>query len=202
MMEDKTVNMSDDEFWEIVAKTGWAEENADPAVSKRHLRKELPTAEHACAFRNKLYEKANKVCAALEQYEKTHTLRIPLSDDGMADLSAHVVGLGLEVWLRETEEPQHLMVRARELKYIESFAYAVPYEEDYEPDAFDTKTKQRHRDYIAQVTGTKIQSAVAGILREAAEQVPGIATQSALRFYVDSAARRAVVEVFGARDDD
>lgn len=50
-----------------------------------------------------------------------------VGDDGLADICAHVIGLGKDSFLEHLCCPEKIKQRAVENNYKESFAYVIPY---------------------------------------------------------------------------
>ena len=116
-------------FWACVAEIQWPVENND-LVKAEILRAWTP--EFGTAFRKILTEKENAVYKAVEDGEKHLDQETRgsyyLSDDGLSDFCAHVVGMGWAVFSGETRDPAKLFKRAADHDYKENFSYVVPYE--------------------------------------------------------------------------
>ncbi|MEX2443121.1 MAG: hypothetical protein WD492_05930 [Alkalispirochaeta sp.] len=111
--------MTENEFWRIVAEIGWPE--ADDDEAKYQFMKTYPPA---------VAEQFSEIFG-----EKKRALRraggVQAVCDSWDDTLAHIVGLGREEWQRNMDHP-HLMVEREEaLQYRESFAYCIPFADDY-----------------------------------------------------------------------
>ena len=116
-------------FWQCVAEIKWPVESVDR--TKAAIMRAW-TPEFGTAFRNILVEKTSHVSkvfnAAEPGLEQSERDRYYLSDDGLSDFCAHVVGLGQEIFLDETARTDRLVKRAIAEDYEENFSYCVPYE--------------------------------------------------------------------------
>ena len=112
--------MTEERFWEIVETIGWPETHYD--VAKRRFMETYPK-ETAAAFRG-LFNRFKG-----ELYERAGLTAI---SDSCDDNLAHIVGLGLTEFRRNMESPHLILEREERIDYKESFAYCIPFEEDYD----------------------------------------------------------------------
>lgn len=117
----------EDTFWECVAEIGWPVEDND--ICKAKLLRAW-TMEFGTEFRKIFDEKYNAVYAEVEAYEKNvgqGKRGYYLSDDGLSDFCAHIVGLGRKVYDEEMEDKSKMLARAVASDYEESFSYCFPH---------------------------------------------------------------------------
>ena len=112
--------MTEERFWEIVEDIGWPEAHYD--VAKRRFMETHPK-DTAVAFltlfhrfKGKLYKQAGLTAIS----------------DSCDDNLAHIIGLGYAEYRRNMEAPHLVRTREERMDYKESFAYCIPFEEDYE----------------------------------------------------------------------
>jgi len=111
-------------FWECVTEIGW------PSRSSSVIKRDLIHAwnqDFSESFRKIFGEKTRQVGKALDEYEERNEIDYYLGDDSFSDLSAHVVGLGKDVFSREVDDTELLVKRIKASDYKESFAYCIPY---------------------------------------------------------------------------
>ena len=117
-------------FWALVEEIGWGTKTTDTKLIKRTLRKEY----------NEVFIKSMKDIAirqrrALATIMDEHALKEAgsiggywnVSDDSFWDLTAHIVGLGKEVYDFICKNP----IYAKTIKYKENFEYSFSEEHDY-----------------------------------------------------------------------
>lgn len=124
MYKNRNGKCDEDTFWDCVNEIGWP--GRDSTEVKRDLLKAW-TPEFSESFRSIFSEKSRVVGASLNAYESDGDPDYWIGDDGFSDLTAHVVGLGKEVFEREASNPELIAERASKCKYKESFAYCIPY---------------------------------------------------------------------------
>lgn len=138
-----TVEMTRDEYWQIVEAIGWRqliEDKADKPYEegKKRALELLPTEEHMLAFRQHHGAVTGELSRSIESWEQRNDTRLPVGDDGFSDLTAMIVGLGKNVWEETVKAPKLAMKRANARYgtvegYVESFAYCIPWNDDYAP---------------------------------------------------------------------
>jgi len=125
--------MGEPEFWLYIQEAGWGviDHNYD-RVKKYFI--ERMDYKSAMGFHKRydekyrlLSRKVDRYCEEMNEERKGHGL--PFSgDDSFGDMIAHAIGFGEYYFHRCLEDPRTL----RSLNVEESFAYALPYESDYE----------------------------------------------------------------------
>jgi hypothetical protein len=125
--------MTETDFWRIVTELEWPCHHYDATklmfMDRSPLQAAIEFEEHFGRAKGALHKAAGerRLC------------------DSWDDTKAHVVGLGREVWQAHLDNPGLLERRMEAYDYIESFAYAIPYERDYALLRDDGYTKQiRH----------------------------------------------------------
>jgi len=148
-----TVEFTLEQFWQLVESVNWAQlstrENShstavDPCdIGKARLLEKLPTMAHLDAFRmhysrfhNDLYARFDSWASEAEGtrevgYEQVRDFG--LGDDSFGDLIDHIIGLGQAEVSACMENPHKALQRALDFDFLESFAYCIPYREDYDP---------------------------------------------------------------------
>lgn len=111
--------MDEARFWEIVAEIGWPTMDYDGAKRAFMERYDQAVAE---GFRREFGRLKRQI------YDRAGLTAV---SDSCDDNLAHIIGLGKDEYYRCMERP--LLVREREDNgdYRESFAYCIPFEEDY-----------------------------------------------------------------------
>jgi len=136
----------EDTFWAAVAECDWGtrcrQERGYNSL-KREILKNWDAA-FIGSFRKKVSEKLGEFEEAITKWE-SHNQQLPVGDDGYSDLKYHIVGLGREVFDATVKSPKLAYKRAQKCDYVESFCYAVPYEEDLpqEMTMEEARTKAR-----------------------------------------------------------
>ena len=128
------VAFSESNFWAIVQSLGWGR-SYDYKAMKADLIKRLDE-QQARYFRDIFQRKQSELMRALSRYEEDEDVELGVSDDGFSDLTAHIIGLGRREYNQVMKNPQLGVDRANARYgspdgYKESFAYAIPYEDDY-----------------------------------------------------------------------
>ncbi len=134
--------MDEERFWEIVAEMDWP--NVDFDTAKRVFMER-----HDQAVATDVRREFGRLKRQL--YDRAELTAI---SDSCDDNLAHIIGLGKEEYYRCMERP--LLVREREDNgdYRESFAYCIPFEEDYgllTDEGYEARLKnvQRLREALA-----------------------------------------------------
>ena len=112
--------LTDNLFWEIVTEIGWPRRDID-AVKLMLMRTYPPETMEAMhiTFCNKKAELARAAA-------------VDFCCDSWDDTRAHIVGLGREEFQHNLDNPALILERESHGDYIESFAYCVPFPQDYE----------------------------------------------------------------------
>ena len=111
--------MTEERFWEIAEEMGWPETHYD--VAKRRFMDTHPK-ETAVAFAT-LFDRFKG-----DLYKRAGLTAI---SDSCDDNLAHIVGLGLAEYRRNMDAPHLVREREERVDYRESFAYCIPFQEDY-----------------------------------------------------------------------
>lgn len=136
--------MTRDEYWQIVKAIDWRQlikdKVPDPCIEgMQRAKKLLPTVEHMEAFRVHGYDVDDELGTAIEKWEYRNNKQLPVTDDGLFDLKAMIVGLGKDEWERTIKNPKLAWDRANSKSYdtlesyVENFTYCIPYRDDYDP---------------------------------------------------------------------
>ena len=123
-------------FWKIVEKINWPKTDYDEAKLwfMQHY-----SVEEAKAFTEIFLEKKSELARASGE---------DLCCDSWDDTRAHIIGLGEEEYNRNIKKPELILKREREMDYKESFAYCIPFPDDYKKltdhgyDTFINSTKE------------------------------------------------------------
>ncbi|MFP4409460.1 MAG: hypothetical protein ACLFPW_13145 [Spirochaetaceae bacterium] len=111
--------MKDSEFWRMVEKMGWPEVHYDEAKYRFMLRYPPAVAEE---FEETFLAK---------KAELRKAGRVEAVSDGWDDTLAHIIGLGKAAWEQNLANPTLMFQREESLDYKESFAYCIPFPDDY-----------------------------------------------------------------------
>ena len=127
--------MTDQNFWWIIEEAGWGKFDFDYKRIKAYLmgRMDFQTSETFMKAYDKKYSDLER---AVDRYldnrdgqRRGHGL--PFSgDDSFGDMIAHVIGLGKDFYEQAVKDPSFI----RNLDIKESFAYCLPYKQDYEKE--------------------------------------------------------------------
>lgn len=183
-----------DLFWQIVAKAHWAPD-FDFRVSERNLRLALGNAQTAEAFGDRYREVRGALSRRIEQKEDASGESLGVSDDGLSDLVAHIIGLGRDEYEHSMEVYGHVVDRVRHRRYTESFSYAIPSAEHYAPDHALKTEEQRKRDRVATDIQPAVEAAVGALLAEAKRLCPEL-RHSPVEYHVEAGCRAALRAAF------
>lgn len=111
--------MKETEFWRMVDEMGWPEVRYDETNCRFMLKYPPPVAQE---FQNTFAQKK----AALRKAGRVQALC-----DSWDDNLAHIVGLGREEYERNIANPRLTFEREELGEYQESFAYCIPFADDY-----------------------------------------------------------------------
>ncbi len=174
--------MDIDFFWRIVEMAGWESSGFDYAVCQRALRKLLPSPKELEGFR--------------AQYDLV-TSRLAVSDDGESDLVAHIVGLGRTEYEASLKKWSLIEERVIKRAYTESFSYAIPTAEMYNPGYDAERIEQARRDHSAKALQDEVYTIVLKVIEDAKLRCADL-SQSPVRYHVhagtDAALRTAFPE--------
>lgn len=124
--------MTLDRFWEIVALINWGEDHEDIDIDKMKLRlMRLLSPEEAEQLSERSREMGGKLAKAIRDWERRTHQEMDAHGDSWDDLLNHIVGCGKEEFTRTVEDPRHALVRYQSYDYTESFAYCIPWKDDY-----------------------------------------------------------------------
>lgn len=111
--------MTEERFWQIVEEIDWPNVHYRTAMrtfTDRH------TVEEADEMRAVLAKKKSELRRAA---------RVDEISDSWDDALAHIVGLGKAEFSRCLADAQLIIERHKKLDYEESFAYCIPYDDDF-----------------------------------------------------------------------
>lgn len=121
---NRTAAMSESEFWKLVDELGWGRDTNYKRI-KAYILKNW-TKEQWAEF-DKVKDKIfNALYKRLDREVKG------VGDDSFSDLLEHIIGLGKREYDAVMKDPSLAQKRADKYDYKESFAYAIPYEDDWE----------------------------------------------------------------------
>lgn len=124
--------MTEQNFWWIIEEAGWGKFDFDYKRIKAYLmgRMDFQTSETFMKAYDKKYSDLERaVDKYLDNRNREH--RLPFSgDDSFGDMIAHVIGLGKEFYEWAVKDPSII----RNLNVKESFAYCLPYKQDYQKE--------------------------------------------------------------------
>jgi hypothetical protein len=115
--------MNEQEFWDLVHSIGWGTKTTDCNEVSKKLLRELSTAQME-GMRERF-----SICRG-ELIELVEPTIENVSDDGLCDLTAHIVGLGREEYEFCLNNPSAIQDRANSGDYVESFSYCIPHPDD------------------------------------------------------------------------
>ena len=112
-------DMTDEEFWTIVAELGWPATGYDQAKLLFMQRYDVSVS---TAFSREFRRRKGAL---------TKAAGVDWICDSWDDVRAHVIGLGKDEYDKVIANPQLIIDRERNGEYVESFAYCIPFAEDY-----------------------------------------------------------------------
>ena len=116
--------MTDTEFFAAIASYGWGTKTKNYTAIKRDLMGRF-TADEASAMGDTF----RQLCGRL--YKVLSPVVNCLGDDSFGDLIAHIVGMGEAEYNAVMANPALGAARAKDHKFDESFAYAIPFKSNY-----------------------------------------------------------------------
>lgn len=130
--------MPEPQFWALVDGLGWGTKTTDYRALKKKLVRNL-SPNDAEGFRTTFGQMTANLSRVLTRWEEdgyewgqsSNPRSFGLGDDSWSDLLAHIVGLGKREYKAILANPQKALDRARKGDFKESFAYALPYTDDY-----------------------------------------------------------------------
>ena len=127
----------EDKFWDIIEACEWAKDNNYDRIREFLIklfsleeRKEL--VEFCRLKRNQLYarfEEWGRTQVPDDGYEHRGCNYFPVSDDGLSDLTAHIVGCGETEFKRVMKNPELAKERADNGAYYENFFYSFHFDD-------------------------------------------------------------------------
>ena len=111
--------MKESEFWRMVDEMGWPEVHYDEAKYRFMLKYPPAVAEE---FQNIFLQK---------KVELRKAGRVQAVCDSWDDNLAHIIGLGEQEYEHNITNPRLMFEREESLDYKESFAYCIPFADDY-----------------------------------------------------------------------
>ncbi len=99
-----TPPMEEARFWALVEELGWGRETTHYPRVRDALCRKLPILE-VFAMCQRFEELRRQMHDAIEQWEEKSGQSLPISDDGLLDLSSHLVGLGQKAYERVMGDP-------------------------------------------------------------------------------------------------
>jgi hypothetical protein len=130
--------MGDSEFWKIVDKLGWGTKTTDSDKLKKILLNSL-APEEAEGLQDAFSKAQGTIGQAIDKHRKANDIDMYMGGDGFSDLTAHIVGLGKREFDKHVKNPQLAIDRFNKGDFTESFAYVIPYKDDYKslkPDKY------------------------------------------------------------------
>ena len=117
-------------FWNLVKEIGWGTKTTDTKIIKRTLNREY-NEEFIKSMKDIAIRQRRALATIMDEHALKETGSIGgywgVSDDGFWDLTAHIVGLGKEVYDFICKNP----IYAKTIKYKENFEYMFNEEYDY-----------------------------------------------------------------------
>ena len=116
-------------FWNFVAKVGWGTKTTDYKKLRRIFHKEY-SPEFIRSMKEIAMEKRLELTAIMDRHAIKETGSIAsywgVGDDGFWDLTAHIVGLGKEMYDFVCKNP----IYAKTINYTENFEYSFNIERE------------------------------------------------------------------------
>lgn len=134
--------MSPANFWAAVDQAGWGRHKDYNKVKAFFL--ERFSEKEADEFRAQFSDLKNKLARELDAWAKDEDGKDwGMGDDSWGDFLAHIIGLGKREYDAVMRDPQKAYDRAQRNDYRESFAYGIPWKDDYadkarQPQSTDT----------------------------------------------------------------
>jgi hypothetical protein len=117
-------------FWNLVKEIGWGTKTTDNKMIKRTLRKEY-NEEFIKSMKDIAVRQRRALATIMDEHALKETGNITgywdVSDDSFWDLTAHIVGLGKEVYDFICKNP----IYAKTIEYKENFEYCFSIKYDY-----------------------------------------------------------------------
>jgi len=129
-------------FWNLVEEIGWGTKTTDTKKLKRTLRREY-NEEFINAMKDNALRQRRALATIMDEHALKETGSIAsywgVSDDSFWDLTAHIVGLGKEVYDFICKNP----IYAKTIKYKENFEYIFNEEpkKEYMADEVEEKAE-------------------------------------------------------------
>ena len=129
-------------FWNLVEEIGWGTKTTDTKKLKRTLRREY-NEEFINAMKDNAVRQRRALATIMDEHALKETGSIAsywgVSDDSFWDLTAHIVGLGKEVYDFICKNP----IYAKTIKYKENFEYIFNEEpkKEYMADEVEEKAE-------------------------------------------------------------
>jgi hypothetical protein len=122
-------------YWALIEHLGWGKKTTEYNDIKDTLMTTY-TKEEVNGLRNFIKGKVALLSESVDRFvEKNPEAREKLpygGDDSFGDMVYHAIGLGKETYESALKDPMTLA----KLKPVESFAYAIPYPNDYKEDTY------------------------------------------------------------------
>lgn len=140
--------LTDKQAWALIEQMGWGRSSRNCAALAREWYAKLGKTGMQ-ALENFVGSRVSDLYHAVEKYEATGKSLEIGSDDGMSDLTHHVVGLGQTEFEKNLANPKLLARRYDKNDYKESFAYCF-----LEPEPPRTKEqKEETQEALLQAVG-------------------------------------------------
>lgn len=126
-------HIDENQFWEMVETVGWPNVDVDAAKLDLMLRYDSQTT---ATFR---------IVFNLKKAELTRAAAVDWCCDSWDDTRAHIVGLGRTEYERHLMNPATIRGRHQNGDFKESFAYCLPFPDDYEllcDSGYDTQLRE------------------------------------------------------------
>lgn len=145
-MTTQTTNLTDSDFWTVVAEIGWGTKTIDfNAVKVKLIRR---GQDFCVALSNKFSDVATALYWAAKKAGHDYCC------DSWSDTVNHVIGLGKEEFDRNMANPELLLTRMNEYNYKESFSYCLPYKDDFQRYSAEG-IEERRQDYLTRYEAAK-----------------------------------------------
>jgi hypothetical protein len=121
--------MNEDRFWELVELAHWPCDYDKMKI--KYLK--LMSKEQCHSFRATLSAAYNLLDNAISKNKEIND-DLGVGDDSYSDLLHHIIGLGKDEFYKHLKDLKLVKSRANKYAYEESFAYCIPYDDDYKED--------------------------------------------------------------------